>query len=301
MKVLLTGGSGYIGSTLLRFLPRKWKIILVDIDKPKVTIPENAKFIKADITEPSIVYELTKDTDMIFHTAAIKNLANTSKIIETNVLGTHVLVKAALKNRINKFVFFSTYFVYGNNKLPFRETMPTRPLDLYALSKVISEQEIITSGLNYLIFRLTNVFGFGSGFKQEEVVYNFIESGLERRQLTIYGSGKNKIDLIYINDVCRIIVKILQNTEISNITLNIGSGKQTSILQLAELVSELLKKKHKTDTKITLVPTKNLMYDRGVSTNNLKKVLKNITLTSLEKAVELYISDLKGIICGKNL
>lgn len=301
MKVLLTGGSGYIGSTLLRFLPRKWKIILVDIDKPKVTIPENAKFIKADITEPSIVYELTKDTDMIFHTAAIKNLANTSKIIETNVLGTHVLVKAALKNRINKFVFFSTYFVYGNNKLPFRETMPTRPLDLYALSKVISEQEIITSGLNYLIFRLTNVFGFGSGFKQEEVVYNFIESGLERRQLTIYGSGKNKIDLIYINDVCRIIVKILQNTEVSNITLNIGSGKQTSILQLAELVSELLKKKHKTDTKITLVPTKNPMYDRGVSTNNFKKVLKNITLTSLEKAVELYISDLKGIICGKNL
>jgi len=292
-KVLITGASGYLGSSFLSYLPKNWKAIAFDITPPKIELPSNVKFVKGDITK-DISINLLHDIDVVLHLAAIKGTtqcqSDPSKTIEVNVLGTHNLLKAAKCCDVKKFVFASTYWVYdADSNLPFKEDSPAKPSELYGLSKLISEIEVASSGLNYIILRFSNIFGFGSGVESGDVVNTFIKSAFEGKPIIVQNNGAQRLDFIDVDDVCTCLLKIINKTEISNCILNVGSGQPKSIASVARMVSKIFKQKFKQNVSIKNMTTQNIPKDRWVSVESLNKKIGKLKLKPFKQSIETYI------------
>ena len=298
-KIFITGASGYLGSTFLSYVTNDWEIIAFGSKKPNVKLPQNFTFIKGSITDDLHLRSLLKDVDIILHFAAVKGSeqcrSNPTETIEVNVIGTHNLLKAAVLNNVKKFIFASTYWVYGDSPdLPFTEETPVRPFDLYGLCKDISEIEIATSGIDYIILRFTNIFGMGSGVKPEEVIFNFIKSAFEGKPLVLSGGGNQKLDFIDVKDVCNCLLRIITNQKISKCILNVGSGQPRSIASLARLIKDIFQKRYKKTITLTSSTKENeQIQDRWVSVSKLEEKIGEIDLKPFELSVESYIQDYK--------
>ena len=299
-KIFITGASGYLGSTFLSYIPSDWDIIAFDSKKPSVKLPKNFTFTKGDIIDDSRLPNLLKDVDIVLHFAAIKGSEqcrkNPMQTIEVNVIGTHKLLKAAAINNVKKFIFASTYWVYGDNQdLPFTEEIPVSPSDLYGLSKAISETEVAASEIDYIILRFTNIFGLGSGIKPEEVIFNLIKSAFDRNQIVLHGGGSQKLDFIHIEDACKCLLKIITNQKISRSILNVGSGQPRSISSIARIISNIFQQRYKkTVTLISSPAGDRQIHDRWVSTSKLEEKIGKLDLKPFELSIELYIQDYKG-------
>ncbi|MBI2135124.1 dTDP-glucose 4,6-dehydratase [Candidatus Woesearchaeota archaeon] len=254
MKLLVTGGCGFIGSNFIRQTLKKhpdYRIINLD----KLTYagnPENLKdiegkknyrFIKGDICDPKIVSDAVKNADVVINFAAEshvdRSIADADPFLQTNIMGTHVLLKAALKFN-KKFLQISTDEVYGSiDQGSFTENSNLSPSSPYSASKAAADllclSYFITHKLKVNIVRSTN--NFGPYQYPEKIIPLFITNLLEGKKVPVYGDGKNVRDWLYVADNCEAIDLALHKGKEGEI-FNISSGKEMENIWLAEMLIE---------------------------------------------------------------
>jgi UDP-glucose 4-epimerase len=203
--------------------------------------------IIGDIRSYEICLEATKDIDIIVHLAAhagvIPSIEDPFYDFNVNAYGTLNLLHASVKNKIDKFIFASSNAPLGDQNPPLAEEKLPKPLSPYGASKLACEGYCSafynSYGLKTVILRFSNVYGPFSLHKNS-VIAKFIKDGILKRELTIYGDGNQTRDFIHVKDICEAIYLALNCTspfdQIWGTPFHLGTGRETSVLKLAELV-----------------------------------------------------------------
>ena len=261
MRLLVTGGLGFIGSNFIRqMLEGHPEHSIVNLDK--VTYagnPENLKdiagdprytFIRGDICDPDLVGSVFREhqIDAVVHFAAEshvdRSIEDASVFVRTNVLGTHVLLEEALNHGVERFVHVSTDEVYGSIRSgSFREIDNLNPSSPYSASKAASDllarSYYITHDLPVIVTRCTN--NFGPYQYPEKLIPLFVTNLLDGKKVPVYGTGKNVRDWIYVLDHNRAIDFVLRHGEPGEI-YNIGGDNEKSNLEITEGILRVLGK-----------------------------------------------------------
>lgn len=261
MRLLVTGGLGFIGSNFIRqMLEEHPEDSIVNLDK--VTYagnPENLKdiagdprytFIRGDICDQDLVGSVFREhqIDAVVHFAAEshvdRSIEDASVFVRTNVLGTHVLLEEALGCGVERFVHVSTDEVYGSIRSgSFREIDNLNPSSPYSASKAASDllarSYYITHDLPVIVTRCTN--NFGPYQYPEKLIPLFVTNLLDGKKVPVYGTGKNVRDWIYVLDHNRAIDFVLRHGEPGEI-YNIGGDNEKSNLEITEGILRVLGK-----------------------------------------------------------
>ncbi|XP_063160728.1 dTDP-D-glucose 4,6-dehydratase isoform X3 [Candoia aspera] len=263
-RVLVTGGAGFIASHVIALLVEKYpNYMIINLDKldycasltnlKTVSEKENYKFVQGDICEPNFIKELfeTEKIDIVLHFAAQTHVDlsfwHKLEFNYVNVYGTYVLLRAAYKADVEKFVYVSTDEVYGGScdKLllqEFDESSPKQPTNPYAISKAAAERFVQSYWERYqfpvVITRSSNVYGPHQF--PEKVIPKFISLLQQNRKCCIHGSGLQKRNFLYASDVAEAFLTILKKGQPGEI-YNIGTGFAMSITQLAKELIHLIK------------------------------------------------------------
>ena len=256
MRALVTGGAGFIGSHLVELLEEKG-IDVVVLDDLSTGRRENlkgtkAKLVVGTITSKEIVNDLMRGIDWVFHLAALvsvpESIENPEKTIDVNIKGTLNLLESSLTHKIKKFIFFSSAAVYGEpEKMPISEDFPTLPKSPYAITKLCGENfcEYFRHqfGLNTVILRLFNAYGPRQSLHSAyaAAIPAFITSVMNEKPITIFGTGYQTRDFIYVKDVSNAALFVAMKEDSKGI-YNIGTGQAVSIIELSKLIMSLMKK-----------------------------------------------------------
>jgi dTDP-glucose 4,6-dehydratase len=254
MKILVTGGAGFIGSNYVAELlsdSEQWQEIVVldaltyagnlanlskSLENPIV------KFVKGDIRDVELVNTLISKIDVVVHFAAEshvdRSILNPNEFVSTNVLGTNTLLNAALNSKVSKFIHVSTDEVYGSiDSGSWTENSPIAPNSPYSASKASSDLIALayfkTFGLPVIVTRCSN--NYGNFQFPEKLIPLAISNLIDGKKIPIYGDGKNSRDWLDVRDHCRALNLILEYGNVGNV-YNIGGGKELSNLELANLL-----------------------------------------------------------------
>lgn len=257
MRVLVTGGAGFIGSNFVRMaiegrLPGLEDAQLTVLDAltysgtlTNLKSVENSprfSFIHGDIRDPAIVKKAMEGHNAVVHFAAEshvdRSVDNSRIFVETNVLGTQTLLDQAVAQELEKFVHVSTDEVYGSiDSGSWNENEPLLPNSPYSASKAASDLLVrsyhITHGLNTSITRCSN--NYGTHHFPEKVIPLFVTNLLDGEKVPLYGDGKNIRDWLHVDDHCRGIALVLSAGRAGEI-YNIGGGTELSNLELTNLL-----------------------------------------------------------------
>lgn len=246
MELLVTGGAGFIGSHVVNLALRGGHSVTIvdDLSSGKLTnIPPDARFINDDISSCNWD-EILIGIDTVFHAAAFvsapESLAYCEKCYDTNVIASWRLIKACLSKKIRKLVFCSSSAVYREEAVPNSETDLPGPSTPYGLTKLDVEHLLAIAkheyGLSYTALRYFNVFGPRQDLKSDysAVIPIFINRAFRNADLTIYGTGKQRRDFIYVADVANAVVTFAQN-DVCGI-FNVGTGTDCSVLEMADII-----------------------------------------------------------------
>ena len=258
MKILVTGGNGFIGSNFIRLLVSNKRYQITNLDALTYAgNPDNLKdiehlpnytFIKGDIRNKEVVMKTMKGCDVVVHFAAEshvdRSITNSEIFIETNVLGTHILLECAKTHKISKFIYMSTDEVYGSVAKGFsKEGDPFYPSSPYSASKASADLLVQafhkTYKLPVLIVRGSN--NFGPYQYPEKLIPFFVTNLLENKKVPLYGTGKNIRDWIYVEDMCRAIEFLIDHGKDGEM-YNVGGGNGKTNLEIAEIILHKLKK-----------------------------------------------------------
>jgi UDP-glucose 4-epimerase len=246
-KILVTGGCGFIGSNLIPILlAHGYKVRVLDnlsVGSPAALHGLDVELMVGDICDQQAVIETTRGVDGVVHLAAHTSVIDSQKEplldFEINARGTLNLLQACVHQGIDRFVFASSNAPIGETTPPIDESKPAHPLSPYGASKLAGEGYCTafhgSFGLHTIVLRFANVYGPGSTHKGS-VVAKFVKDAMHRRQLTIFGDGHQTRDFIYVDDLCRAISKGLQ-CDCAGEVFQIATGRETQILELAEMVS----------------------------------------------------------------
>jgi len=256
MRILVTGGAGFIGSNYIRMMFNRYPDIEI-INFDKLTYAGNLDnlhdisnpgytFIKADICDQKAVSEAMEGVDAVVHFAAEshvdRSIKDSSVFVRTNVLGTNTLLACALDLDIDKFIHVSTDEVYGSiEEGSFTENDPLDPSSPYSSSKAGSDLLAIsyytTYGLSVSITRCTN--NFGPYQYPEKLIPLFITNLMECKKVPVYGSGLNVRDWIYVEDHCCGIDFVFNHGRSGEI-YNIGGGSELTNLEITHRILKMV-------------------------------------------------------------
>jgi len=266
MKILVTGGAGFIGSNFIRFLlgskaPSGVDLQILNLDKltyagnlenlVEFAHSNNYQFIRGDISNGSLVNSLMENgVEFVINFAAEshvdRSLYEPDLFIQTNVVGVQVLLHAALRHKIKKFIQVSTDEVYGSlspKAAGFREDTPLAPNSPYSASKaaadLLARSYFKTYGLPAIITRCSN--NYGPYQFPEKLIPLLITNAIEEKPLPIYGDGLNVRDWIHVEDHCRAIWTVLEKGRAGEI-YNIGGNGERTNLEITEMVLKALQK-----------------------------------------------------------
>lgn len=247
MKVLVTGGAGFIGRHLVEQLARLNTSHIVVLDNlHRACAPgqfaQGVEFREADVRDRTAVEKATDGCEVVFHLAAQSNVmgavADADYAFSSNVAGTYHVLQAALKARVKRLVFTSSREVYGDPKrLPALESARLRPKNAYGASKAAAEAYCALAareGLDTAVLRLANVYGPGD---RDRVIPLFADAAAAGEPLTVFGEGKI-LDFVWIGTVVDALVKAGLGRSVRG-PVNVGSGKGVTIAELARRVVEL--------------------------------------------------------------
>ncbi|MBA7597525.1 UDP-N-acetylglucosamine 4-epimerase [subsurface metagenome] len=253
MKVLVTGGAGFIGSHLVDgLLARGHSVTVLDdlssgtMDNLKTHTDNPAfRFIQGDIRDAEAVKRALAGVDAVIHEAAMISVPLSVKNPEfarsVNVDGTLTLLKASLGHGVKRFVYSSSCAVYGEQaELPISEDVPPQPLSPYASSKLAAEKNCLTfherEGLETICLRYFNVYGPRQTFGEYAgVMMKFLERLRSDQPPIIYGDGEQTRDFVYVSDVVDATLLALEREGVAGEVMNIGTGEATSINDLCEI------------------------------------------------------------------
>lgn len=254
MKVLVTGGAGFIGSHVVDLLNQTcYEPIVVDnfLSGQREFIPPNIRLYEVDITTSQItdVFEKEKP-DVVIHLAAQIDVSRSIKDpvwdASQNILGTIHLLTCCHKYNVKKFIFSSSCAVYGEKEdISIKETFPIQPLSYYGISKFSSEMYIQTfknlCQIPFTILRYANVYGPRQSSKGEGgVISTFFKKVINSESPFIFGDGDQTRDFIYVKDVAEANVLSINNGD--NEIFNIGSNTKTSINELYKIITGITTK-----------------------------------------------------------
>lgn len=249
MKVLITGGAGFIGSHVADLLIENGhQVVIVDnlSSGKEANIPRGAKLYKADIKDAVAlrkIFEATKP-EAVLHFAAQKSVTYSVKDpvydAQENIIGSLTLAEVAREFGVKRFLFASTGgALYGETASPAEENWPTLPESPYGIAKLAVEHYLrhyaTNHGFQTTVLRLANVYGPRQDPQGEAgVMAIFCTRVRDNQPLTIYGDGKQTRDYVYVKDVAAAFLAALN--EERNLTVNIGTAKEASVLDLTSIL-----------------------------------------------------------------
>ena len=256
VKLLVTGGAGFIGSHLVdKLIEKGHEVIVIDnlSTGKKENLNPKADFYKADICDFEKIKPLFQNVDYVFHLAAIprmpisiKEPISTSKV---NILGTISVFKAGIDNKVKRIISISSSAIYGKqDKLPFQENMVPHPISPYALQKLVGEKFAILFTNFYKIpivsLRYFNIYGprIDSDSDYGLVIGKFLKQKQQEKPLTIFGNGEQTRAFCYIDDVVEATIRAAESENIKGgEVINIGEEKSWSVNYLSKLISKKIK------------------------------------------------------------
>lgn len=279
MKILVTGGAGFIGSNFVHYIINKYpnyQISVVDAltyagDEQRLApVKDKIEFHKADITNFGAMDSLLEGVDWVVnfaaHTHVDRSIADPGPFLQSNVVGTDVLARAALKHKISRFHHVSTDEVFGSLELgsseKFNEQTPYNPRSPYAASKAASDHIVRAYGESYgLPYTITNCSNnYGPYDSPGRVIPVFISNALNDKPLPIYGKGQAVRDYLFVEDHCSAIDLALHNGEIGQ-TYCVGGGAQRNGVQVAETILQILGKPKELVEFVKDRPGHDMRYD----------------------------------------
>lgn len=241
MTILITGASGLIGSHLCRTLAEGGRDVVGLVHSHMISVLPNLRVDVCDITDYNDVstrFSLWQP-NTVFHFAAHLPSTPDPDFIQANVIGTANLLDICYRRGVKNFIYASSMSVYSTPPecLPVSETHPTRPDDVYGKTKLIGELlcKCYSQVMRTMVVRFSSVFGLGDNAR---VAYHFMQSALDGKAIQVDGDGSQSSDFIYVDDAVRGAILALEKGK-SGEVYNIGSSKETSVLELANLVAGL--------------------------------------------------------------
>ena len=256
MKILITGGAGFIGSCFVRYMLNKhqdYKIINLDAltyagnieNLSDVKDNPNYSFVKGNICDKNLIVELTKDVDAIINFAAEthvdNSISNPNIFIETNVVGTLNLLEAAKNNKVERYLQVSTDEVYGSLGKDgyFTEHTPISPNSPYSASKASADMLVRAYNKTYnvptLITRCSN--NYGPYQYPEKLIPFFISKLLKGEKIPLYGDGQNVRDWLYVYDHASAIDTVLHKGKTGEV-YNVGGHNEKANIEITKLILE---------------------------------------------------------------
>jgi dTDP-glucose 4,6-dehydratase len=259
-RYLVTGGAGFIGSHFVKRVLRDYpeaSVVVLD----KLTYAGNLdnlmelkeesryRFVQGDICDPAIVEKTMEGCDVCVNFAAEthvdRSLGDASSFVLTDVYGTHVLLEAARKSGVHRFVQISTDEVYGEILgEPASEDEPLMPTNPYAASKAGGDRIAFSYYASFkvpvIITRCSN--NYGPNQYPEKLFPLFITNAMEDKKLPVYGTGKNTRDWIHVDDHCSALLALIAKEGIEGTVFNIAGGNELSVLDICGKILTLLGK-----------------------------------------------------------
>jgi len=241
MTILITGASGLIGFRLCKKLAREGGDVVGLVHNHLISTCHNLRVGVCNIAD----YDDVSTTlahykpDTVFHFAAHLPSTANPDFIKVNVIGTSNLLDACYRKDIKNFIYASSMSVYSAppSYLPVDEAHPARPDDVYGKTKMIGELlcECYSRVIRTTVIRFSSVFGLGDNSR---AAYHFMQSALSGQAIQVDGDGSQSSDFIYVDDAVRGAMLALEKGK-SGEVYNIGSGQETSVLELANLIADL--------------------------------------------------------------
>jgi dTDP-glucose 4,6-dehydratase len=259
MRIVVTGGAGFIGSNFVRYLLGRYDDLKV-VNLDKLTYAGNLEnlrdvehdarysFIKGDICDPVVVRSALDGADAVVNFAAEthvdRSISGPQDFISTDVLGTHTLLEAVRELGVKRYLQISTDEVYGSAETgSFSEESDLAPSSPYSASKAGGDLQVLayyrTYGSPVLITRSSN--NYGGWQYPEKIIPLFITNAIDDLPLPVYGDGLNVRDWLHVEDNCAAIDTVLRQGELGEV-YNIGGGNEVSNLALTRRILELLGK-----------------------------------------------------------
>jgi len=301
-KILITGGLGNLGSWMTKEFCESGYEVYVLSRSAKNNIPDiNYKLIIADITDfADLGKKLDTDFDYCIHTASYNEffLDNyPKKALEINTLGTRNILEILSKKNLKRFIYFSTFHVYGANSGVVNENSELKPKNDYASTHLFAEyyvkQFAATKGLDYIIFRLSNSYGaptFINSDKWYLVINDLVKSAFEHGKIIIKSNGEPKRDFIWMGDVCKITKEML-NVGVNDV-YNMSSKESRKIIDIANIVKAQYQKRYNKTVNIEVNNNDKTVYTNLIVDNSkLKKQLnyemKNMLAVEINNIFDL--------------
>lgn len=307
-NILITGGLGFIGTNLIRRLLKTTSFTITILDKlsyPKKshnlpsdkTTKGRVKIVDGDVLKKRVVKNLAEDAFAIVHMAAnthtFDSLTSTLPAVMTNVVGTTIMLEAALKNQVEKFILFSSSGVYGNKikGIPMDENHPLIPVNPYGASKLAADRIaysfFLTNKLPVVILRPFNIYGPYQSTKK--MIPLFITRLIKNLPIYLNHAGKQKRDWLYVEDLVNALDLIIKapKEKVAGEIFNVGRGETNTVAETAKL---LLKKLHKNRDLIQISKSSQpeVLGNVGIS-KRIKQVLGWTPRHSLEEGLDKTI------------
>lgn len=257
MKFLITGGAGFLGTALSNRLSRQGHYVRVLDDcstGDPAGLTAGVDFTKGDVNDKPLLWNMLQDVDCVYHLAARVSVPESVLFPRdynlVNVTGTVTLMEAIRDTRVRRVVLASSGAVYGSlDHVPYVEDDVVQPQSPYAVSKLSAEyyvrQIAQACGVEAVVLRVFNAYGPGQRIPSSHppVIANYLKQAITNGSIVIHGDGTQTRDYVYIDDVVNAMVTSATATGVDQHIINIGSGKETSILELVRLVRDVTQRK----------------------------------------------------------
>jgi len=305
MKILVTGGCGFIGSNFIQVILKKYPDYeIVNIDALTYAgNPENLRdikkskryrFVRGRIEDKNLVANALGDADYIVNFAAEthvdRSIQNSSPFLTTNILGTHILLEAARRVSIKKFVHISTDEVYGTlgNKGKFTEKTMLAPNSPYSASKASADLLIRayyeTYKLPVVIIRPSNNYGYYQF--PEKFIPLMITNLLMKKPIPIYGKGENVRDWCFVEDSCAAIDRVMHNGKAGEV-YNAGGNCEVKNIELAKSILKIMGKSERYIKFVKDRPGHDYRY--ALDNSKIRRELKWRPSVKIEAGIEMTI------------
>ncbi|MCB9362222.1 NAD-dependent epimerase/dehydratase family protein [Candidatus Woesearchaeota archaeon] len=303
MKILVTGGAGFIGSHLVEALTERHNISVID-NLSNSTL-ENIRPVLDKITFLEIDYDNISENflskhEMVLHLASsvgVLNTINNPEEIKKDVECSCRLIDKAKRSGVKSFIFTSSSEIYGDKTKKMHEEDIPRPVSTYGKAKVKIEEHLQASydKDQYLILRLFNVYGTRQKSGPFGFVMNtFIEKAVRHESLPIIGSGAQTRDFTQVQDIVNLILMLISNRDVPYNIVNIGTGVSTSILELAHNINKIVG-----NDNVTYIEKRAYEIEHRTADNKRIKDLTDYEFCSLDeglrKLIDSHLLDLKKI------